>query len=342
MQTPDIWLAGIGAYVPESFSAREAVEQGLYDPDEYELYGWTGAAVAGEMPPPDLAIRAARQAMERSGHTSSDIDLHIHVGTYDQGPDGWSAQHYILLNAIGRDVPSYRVWQACNALIGSAELAASYLMAVPGRTAALVTGADNIGRPDFNRWSYGLQNGVLGDAGSALVLSRRTGFARLLAINTTSLSDAEIYYRGSEELFPPSAAKNIRDRLASVGGDAAEALAELVQRQGDVRTELALRTLDEADIGADQVTRVAHQLTAQERYIEQMLAPIGIDAQRGMRKFGQELGHLTVNDQIVGLNHLVESGQVGPGDHVLVMSHGGGTALTCAVVEITGDWPRSV
>lgn len=43
---------------------------------------------------------------------------------------------------------------------------------------------------------------------------------------------------------------------------------------------------------------------------------------------------MTVNDQIVGLTHLVETGQVGPGDHVLIVAHGGGVSITCAVVRI--------
>jgi 3-oxoacyl-[acyl-carrier-protein] synthase-3 len=43
---------------------------------------------------------------------------------------------------------------------------------------------------------------------------------------------------------------------------------------------------------------------------------------------------MTVNDQVVGLTHLVETGQVGPGDHVLIVAHGGGVSITCAVVRI--------
>lgn len=44
--------------------------------------------------------------------------------------------------------------------------------------------------------------------------------------------------------------------------------------------------------------------------------------------------------KIVGLTHLVETGQVGPGDHVLIVAHGGGVSITCAVVRIDErpDW----
>ncbi|MFD9006661.1 3-oxoacyl-[acyl-carrier-protein] synthase III C-terminal domain-containing protein [Streptomyces sp. NPDC059582] len=36
----------------------------------------------------------------------------------------------------------------------------------------------------------------------------------------------------------------------------------------------------------------------------------------------------------MGLNHLVETGQVGSGDHVLIVAHGSGVSISCAVVRI--------
>jgi 3-oxoacyl-[acyl-carrier-protein] synthase III len=346
VKAPGTYLAGLGVYLPGIMSARDAVEQGLYDPDDYEWFGWTGAAVAGNMPAPDMAIRAGQQAMERSGHHPSDIDVHVHACGNEQGPEGWSAQHYILRHVMECEVPSYRVWQSCNGGMGALELAASYLLASADRTAALVTGADNVGTPNFNRWSFGLQNGIVGDAASAVLLSRRGGFARLLAIRSASIPDVEEHYRGSEPLFPPSLSVgrpvNIRERLSAFGRDSGEVLASVVTRQGELRTEVALRTLAEAGIDAADVTRVAHIFTGHERYLKPIVDPLGISPDRGLLEFGRTVGHLTVNDQFVGLHHLVETGQVGPGDHVLMLSTGGGVSMTCAVVRIEHrpDWAR--
>ncbi|MET9881095.1 3-oxoacyl-[acyl-carrier-protein] synthase III C-terminal domain-containing protein [Actinacidiphila glaucinigra] len=61
---------------------------------------------------------------------------------------------------------------------------------------------------------------------------------------------------------------------------------------------------------------------------------MGLCTDQGLLAFGRRLGHMTVNDQVVGLNHLVETRQVGPGDHVLIVAHGGGVSITCAVVRI--------
>ncbi|MCZ7431127.1 ketoacyl-ACP synthase III family protein [Streptomyces sp. WMMC1477] len=337
MKTPGIHIAGIGVYLPEIMKAEDAVEAGLYSQEDYEWFGWTGAAVAGDISAPDMAVHAARQAIGRSGRPD-DIDLHIHAHSWPQGPLGWSPHAYVLKHATNRDVPSFLTWQACAGLVGGVELAASYLLASPDRSGALLTGADNSGRPDFNRWEFGLQNGVIGDAASAVVLSRRGGFARLLSVNSGSTSELEQLYRGNEPIYSPTSAGgqrvDFRERLGAFEDDLDDTVAQVVSRQGELRAELALRSMAEAGIGPEDVTRVAHVFTGLESYLKTILDPMGVSADKGLLEYGRRFGHLTVNDQIVALHHLVESGTVGPGDHVLVVAHGGGTAITCAVVRI--------
>lgn len=338
MKTPGIHIAGLGTYVPEIMSAEDAVEQGLYSQEDYEWFGWTGAAVAGDVSAPDMAVHAAREAVGRAGDLGVELDLHIHAHSWPQGPLGWSPHQYVLRHITKRDIPSFLIWQACSGLIGGMEMAASYLLAQPERTGALLTGADNSGRPDFNRWEFGLQNGVIGDGGSAVVLSKRGGFARLLSINSGSTPELEELYRGKEPIYSPDKAGgdrvDFRERLSAFGDDLGDTVAEVVSRQGELRTELALRSMAEAGITPEQVTRVAHVFTGLESYLKVILDPMGVSSDKGLLEYGRPFGHLTVNDQIIGLDHLVSTGQVGPGDHVLIVAHGGGTSIACAVVAI--------
>lgn len=321
MKTPDLYIAGLGVYIPDIFDAKKAVELGLYDAEDYVYQGWTGAAVAGDMPAPDMAIQAARQALERATIDPHDLALHLHACIHKQGPGAWSAQHYILRHLTDRDIPAFRVDQGCNGLIGSIELAACYLQAVPERKAAILTGADNVGTPTFNRWAF-LDDGVLADGGSAVVLSKEPGFAKILSIISGSTAEAEEQLREAE--FPPTKSIDSTD----------EALAETVMRQAELRTEIALRTIAEADLDVSDITRVAHIFTGRESYLKSIMDPIGLRPEQGLLEFGRQLGHMEVNDQIVGLNHLVETRQLDPGDHVLIIAHGGGVSITCAVVRI--------
>ncbi|WP_327360107.1 3-oxoacyl-[acyl-carrier-protein] synthase III C-terminal domain-containing protein [Streptomyces sp. NBC_01296] len=342
MKTEDIWIASIGAQVPPPMSTRQAVDEGLYDPESHDWHGWTGAAVAGDTPAPDLAIAAARQALERwpGGHLA-DVVMHLHAGAFTQGPSAWSSQHYVL-NALGDcAAPSIRISQGCTGLLAGLELAAAYLATAPAHAAALLTGSDNVGVPGINRWSLGFQYGPVGDSGSALVLSRSPGLARLLAVGSASLPEAERVARGDAPIFPPSVdtepASGLRRRLEQhrTAGESSS----LALQFSEIRTETVLRTLAEANLAPGDISRVTHNFIGHERYLKSVLAPIGLSVRQGVLDYGRSVGHLTVNEQVIGLEHLLVTDQVHPGDHVLLLGFSGPTSTTCSVVRIERSLP---
>ncbi|GII82699.1 hypothetical protein Ssi03_06890 [Sphaerisporangium siamense] len=349
MKIEGIFVAGLGACVPEPFSAAEAVRLGMYDAGEYERGGWTGAAVAGDVPAPDLAVRAARQALARSAHDVSEVGLLLHANLFHQGLDGWSPHHYVQRHTIGGRVPAFSVGQTCNGMLGAMELASCHLTAAQGPAAALITGADNFGAPLVDRWRYAEgattnRGTILGDAGTAVVLSRRAGFARLRSIASASLPELEELYRGDVPLFPPGSAAGvpmaIGARVAEFAARNPKELEEAKETLRLARVKVAERALADAGVTPGQVTRATHIFSGGEAYVRAILEPLGIDPSRGVLEYGRGLGHLSVNDQVAGLNHLVETGAVGPGDHVLMLANGAGVALSCAVVEILDpvDW----
>lgn len=348
MRPTDLFVAGVGAYLPPVLSVAEAVEQGWCDPDAVDD-GWLGTAVAGDLPPVRMALDASRSALRRSGHGPSDVDLVLYVSSMPQGPYGWCPQQYVERHVVGRDIPAVELRQGSSGVLNAFDLAAAYLM-VPGRCAALVTAADNFGvdpasGPDPTlRWRYA-SNGqtgrasVLGDAGTAAVLSNRSGFARVLSIVTRSLSGLEEVYRGDEPLFPPAYGPDrpfrMGERFTAYGRRDAGALPAALARLKDARTELARQAMAEAGIHPDQVTRVLHVFAGTERYLKHVLEPLGIDQHRGLLEFGRSLGHLGASDQLAGLEHLVLTGQLHPGDHVLMMANGVSATLGCAVLAVT-------
>jgi 3-oxoacyl-[acyl-carrier-protein] synthase-3 len=344
MRLDGVYLAGLGAYLPEIMSIRTAVENGLYAAELAAESGWTGVAVAGTVPAPDLAVRAARRALDHCGHPPDEFALLVHARNLPQGPESWPAQSYIQARTIGGSAPAVEVSQSCNGTLAAMELSSCYLTA-SGTAAALVTAADNFGNPLWDRFHYAAGAGtnrssITGDAGAAVVLSRRAGFARLLAIGSMSVPTLEEMYRSGVPLFPPEPTLG---RPADLGGrfanyrerdpEAAEAAKNALQR---ARTAIARRTLAEAGVDASRITRVTHVFSGGARYIESVLEPLGIDPSRGMLDFGRRTGHLGACDQLVGLDHLLSGGEVGVGDHVLMLANGG-ASLSCAIVRITSD-----
>lgn len=334
-----MYITGVGAYLPGTISVERAVAAGWYPAEEVELHHLVSVAVAGDLPAPEMALRAARSAVARSGRSPGDLDLLLYTSTWHQGPEGWPPQAYVQRHLVGDGVLAAQIKQGCNGMFTALELAASYLRAERGRQAALLVAADNYGTPLADRWRM-LPGAVAGDASGAVVVDTEPGFARLLSVCSASVSQAEEMHRCAEPLFPPgvtegrvldfAAHNDTFRRRAVVEGDGTGVLATLNERLAEVIG----RTLSEAGIKATDVTRVACMNTSQEIAEQICENELGIPPSRSTWEFGRTIGHCGASDQILALERLVRFGELVPGDHMLMLAYGPGVTISVAVVEI--------
>ncbi|MEO3977549.1 ketoacyl-ACP synthase III family protein [Streptomyces sp. CAU 1734] len=339
MRWESVYVAGTGAWLPEPVSARAAVEAGEYDPEQYEADGLLSVAVADdEVAPPDMAVHAATTALKRSGLDPATVRLLLHNYVWFQGQTMWPVASYIADHAVHTGVPAFEVKQECAAAISSLDLAARHLAGESGEAAAVITTADRFAPPLIHRWSAeaGL---VYGDGGTALVLSNQGGFARVLSTAIRSDNRMEALARGAGPTPLPTqepydhaarfahymrAQGNIREAterlIAMVVGAVDDALAEA----GTERSDLAWAVIPTG--GRSKMQWQAEQL-------------LGVPAERTTWEFGRRAGHLGAGDQFAALNDLAEKGSLRPGDRVLMLSAGPGTA-SAAVLEITAtpEW----
>ena len=344
MRTTDLYISGVGVCLPGTISAEHAVAAGWYPAEQVELHQLGGAAVAGDIPAPELALRAARSAMARSGRSPAELGLLLYASTWQQGPEGWPPHAYLQRHLAVDRILATHLRQGCNGMFAALELAAGYLRAEPCRRAALLVAADNYGTPLADRWRMG-QSYIAGDAGSALVLDTEPGFARLLSVCSASVSAAEEMHRAAEPLFPPGitegraldfAAHTERYRQRAVGdGTGTGVLVTVHQRLAEVIDQ----SLAEAAITMDDVTRVAvmnHSQSITEQVCE---GALGLSLSRSAWEFGRNIGHCGASDQVLALEHLVVTRELGPGDHLLMLGQGPGVVLSAAVVEISYSPP---
>jgi 3-oxoacyl-[acyl-carrier-protein] synthase-3 len=330
----DVYIAGLGVYLPgEKMSVRDAIDRGLCDPETAQV-GWKAARIAGEMPAPDMAIRAANQAIAQSGHPPEDFALLLHACAWHQGPEGWSPHHYIQRHTIGGNSLAVGLRQGCNAALASMELAIPYLISNDERKAALICSADNFGTPLYDRWRAH-RAVVYGDAGAAMVLSTQGGFARVLAVGSKSMPQFEELGRGVEPLFPPGVTVgrplDFEERMAGYESDLLYQAREHVPTLG---AEIVKLTLEAAGLSIADVARVVHQATGSEMFLQVLLGPLGVETERGVLGFGQDNGRFGAADQVAGLAHLVQQGELAEGDHVLLLGGGPGMTATAAVLRI--------
>jgi 3-oxoacyl-[acyl-carrier-protein] synthase-3 len=339
MRVQDVYVNGIGVFLPEPVSIESAVRQGFYPAEDAERYGWTGCAIAGDISAPEMALRAARDAIEHSGRDPHSLDLLVYTDCWHQGPDGWQPQAYLQHHLVGGDLLAIELRHGCNGTFSALEIAASYLAADPGREAALVVASDNFGTPLLDRWNPG-PGFVAADAAAALVISKRPGFARLLSVGSITIPDVEEIHRCGEPLFPPGATTGrvvdftarleaFRTKLFAdgTGMEAAAMFHEKTQ-------ECVQRTLAEAGIELDDVKKVIITNSSQDEAEVEFMGVLGLPLSMSTWDYGRTIGHMGAGDHTISLRHLLQSGQIGPGDHVLMIGTAPGLTYSCAVLEI--------
>ncbi|MEV0631491.1 ketoacyl-ACP synthase III family protein [Nonomuraea wenchangensis] len=343
MRTSDMFVRSLGVFVPDIVSVEQAVEEGLYPPEEAERFGQLGAAVAGDMPAPEMARRAVLDAYERwNESTPKELDLLLYPSVWHQGPNGWQPQHYLQMHLLGGAVPAYEIRSGCVGMISSLELAASYLRADRGRETALVVSADNHGTPLVDRWRM-TPGALIGDAACALVLGKDYGMAELLAVNATTIPEADAVNDGAYPLFPPDATVG---RGLSFGDRHEEFRQRLLKDRGTgihltiqkTMMQQVEQTLDEAGIELSDITKVAFPHGRREDLDGQM-SWLGIELDQTTWDYGRRVGHCGAVDQFIAFEHLLATGGLAPGDHLLMVGFGSGTSVAAAVFRVLAPAP---
>ncbi|WP_012182202.1 ketoacyl-ACP synthase III family protein [Salinispora arenicola] len=336
MRTAGTYIRGIGAYLPETVTVEHAVAQGWYPEEDIDTHDLGGAAVAGDLPAPEMALRAAQDALKTSDLSRRDIDLLLYAAAWHQGPEGWIAHAYLQHYLLGGVPRASEIRQGCNGMFTMLELAASYLKAVPERTAAMLVAADNYGTPLLDRWRTNL-GFILGDAATAVVLSTERGFAELLSVCSITVPEAEEVHRGGEPLFPPGATLgkdlDFGARLFYHITAQTPVLAVLGEAQ-ETMTTVAEQALSEAGIDTTELTRVSFMNYSREVVEQRCMAPLGLGMEKSTFDFGRMIGHCGASDHLLALHHLLRTGELAAGDHVLWLAMGPGVEFTAAVLRI--------
>ena len=347
MRTEHIYLGGIGVYLPATIGVEHAVAQGWYPAEEAETGQLAGVAVAGDTPAPEMALRAAQEAVKRAGADPDAISLLLYADSWHQGPDGWQPQYYLQRHLVGGDALAVEVRQGCNGMFSALELAAGYLAGQPDRRTALAVAADNFGTPLVNRWRTG-PGFIVGDGASAVLLTKEPSFARLLSVRSVAIPELEELHRIGQPLFPPAATVG-RDmdlagraatfkRWAATQPDVMDAWLKLYRRM----LEVIEPTLDEAGITIKDVTRVSFPNSAKDVVEKRWTAALGMTLAQSTWDFGRTIGHISASDQIIALDHLLSHDELGAGDHYLMVGVGPGITLSSAVIRIDRRPPWSV
>lgn len=341
MKVADVFVSGLGVFQPPTVDAGQAARRGEYDPAAYLENRLTGVCVGGDISPLEMAVHAARQALSRAADDPARIGMVLHAAVFSQGPEVWHPAAYIQKEIAGGAAPAFEIRMGCNGVFAGLELAVPRMGAMGPDETVLLTTAENCGALPVDRWRSA-PGMLVGDAGSALLLDRRAGFAQLLAVGNVLVPEIEQLHRGGEPLYPPSGKQvDLRSR-ALYFRDTVMPLTDAAEVLNRAQLKVIEQTLDEAGRKLADMTWVIYGNMASYLTKQYILEPLGISVDRTTWQFGRGIGHTGASDQLLSLNHLLITDQLAAGDHVL-LAGSAPAAVSSAVLEILDvpEWGRA-
>jgi 3-oxoacyl-[acyl-carrier-protein] synthase-3 len=317
-------IVGTGSYLPENVVTNADLEKIVDTTDEWirERTGIRQRHVAAEgQTTSDLAVEAAKRAMEAAGVSAGDIDLLI-VGTTT--PDiifpstACLVQHRIGANGCA----AFDVNAACSGFLFALSTADKFVRSGASKC-ALVIGAETLTR--MLDWS---------DRGTCVLFGDGAGAVVLKPSSEPGILSTHLHADGAhkELLFNPvgvSAGFKLDEKNAGVR----------VMMTGNEVFKVAVKTLDavvEETLAANQLDKsaidwlVPHQanlriITATAKRLDMPMERVVVTVDRH--------GNTSSASVPMALDHAVRGGKIQPGQLVLMEAFGGGFTWGSALVR---------
>ncbi|MBE1493156.1 3-oxoacyl-[acyl-carrier-protein] synthase-3 [Amycolatopsis lexingtonensis] len=339
MRWRNLHLRGVGAALGEIV----AVDDLESSQTPHGATSQRAVSIARDSTGMDLAVRAGCNALASMAMTTTGPlpvpDLHFHTAIWrgSRGIDFWSRAAYVR-SRLG--LPACRgiaseLNAMSNSLVGGIDISARVLAGSPDFATVLLTGGETFGPPAFDHLTA--DHGIAyGDGGSAIILGRQPGLARVLATSSYTDPTLEQLHRGNHHFAPAGTTElgieRIRERkrqyTALVGA------ASVIRRNHEGVRAVVDEALRDAQLDLDQLRWILLPHYGRHLLDTQCLQPLGITADRTLCHAGDQWGHIGPNDQIIGLTHLLTRSAVAPGDHVALLGIGIGMTWTAAILRI--------
>ncbi len=313
-------IVGTGSYLPAQSLSNQELESRIDTTDEwiFQRTGIRSRHVAAENEhTSDLALQAAKQAMEMAGVTAADIDLIIVATTT---PDMiFPSTACLLQSKLGvRNCAAFDVQAVCTGFVYALATADKFVNSGQSKC-ALVVGAEKFSR--LLDWSDRRTCVLFGDGAGAVVLKPDPEFGILSTHLKADGSQAHI-------LQVPGFIDN-----GAIGGHA------YVQMDGQSVFRFAVKALDEICKetlaanglqGKDIDWLVPHQ--ANIRIIMATAEKLGMPTDRIVTTLERQ-GNTSAASVPLALDTAVRDGRIQRGQHVLLEAVGGGMTWGAALLK---------
>lgn len=328
-QTPRSQIVGTGAYAPERVLTNFELEKMVDTSDQWirERTGISERRIARpDETTSDMALVAARRALEAAGLTPKDLDM-IVVGTIT-GDMPMPACAAFLQHKLGiSDVPSFDVSAACAGFLYGMSIGDQFIRSGMHRY-VLVVGAELLSR--VMDWEDRTTCVLFGDGAGAVVLGPAGADGRgilstKLYTDSTLVESLCIRAGGSKERVTPASIAEKRDKVFMDGQDIFKVAVKNL-------TRASASALTDAGLSAKDVRWVVpHQ--ANMRILSQVSQRLDIPLERFVINIDR-YGNTSSASIPIALDEGVRDGRIKPGDTVLMCALGGGISWASALVRV--------
>jgi len=328
-QGPHSRILGIGAYAPERVLTNLELEKMVDTSDQWitERTGIKQRHIAREdETASDMALAAARRALEMAGLKPTDLDMII-VGTISGDVPMPACAAYLQHKLGAGPIPSFDVSAACAGFLYAMSIADQFIRSALHKH-VLIVGVELLSR--VIDWQDRTTCVLFGDGAGAAVLGPAVGDGRGV-LSTKLYTDATLAESlcipagGSRERITAAALEARRDKVHMVGGDIFKVAVKNL-------SSASRSALTDAGMSADSVRWVVpHQ--ANMRIITQVAARLDIPLERFVINI-ERYGNTSSASIPIALDEGVRDGRIKPGDTVLMCALGAGISWGSALVRM--------
>lgn len=327
--TPKSRIAGTGAYVPEKILTNHDLEK-LVDTSDEWIRERTGigerrVAADGEAAS-DMAVAAARRALEAAGLTPADLDM-IVVGTISADMPLPACAAFVQQKLGCSAIPAFDVAAACAGFLYALSIGDQFIRTGLHKN-VLVVGVELLSR--VLNWKDRTTCVLFGDGAGAAVLRPASGDDRGV-LSTRLYTDATLAESlcipagGSREPVTPAAIEAGRTKVHMIGGDIFKVAVRNL-------TSASREALEVAGLHADEVRWVVpHQ--ANLRILSQVAQRLDIPMERFVLNI-ERYGNTSSASIPIALDEAVRDGRIRPGDTVLMCALGAGISWASALARM--------
>ncbi|MCF8032772.1 MAG: ketoacyl-ACP synthase III [Desulfarculaceae bacterium] len=324
-----IHLAGTGYYLPEKVLTNYDLEQTLDTTHDW-IVKRTGVSerrvAAPDQAASDLALPAARQAMEMAGVGDGDLDFII-VATITPDTHCPSAANWLQAKMDAPQAVSFDVTAACSGFVFGLDVATRYIQTGMAKT-VLVAASEVMSR--VQDWTDRSNCILWGDGAGAAVLTAGEGNPCLVDtyLGTDGANGQNLLMPGGGSKTTPITHDSVDAKLHSLKMiEASASVRVAVKYFADSVTLMLERhglTLDDVD------HFIPHQ--ANLRMLQAVAKRLGVDFERFVITV-ERYGNISSASSAIALAEAMATGRIKPGDKAVITVFGGGLTWGSALIQ---------